>query len=223
MFRLFRILLFLHNNQRASWKNDRLHQRDIFKSVEERDSNIGLYPRYPLRGVNLFHKDWFRFIDRNDNIIDNNTIADVNICFDLHGPKAETLFVIPNEHSGGLDFSKGKMVNGQIKGKTYLRWFPLPLPSQFLTQQVNDIQTYLVIQHPDEVCDAADAGQGCPIPTGQFHGDPPPVEPLAPNLFLTGSSISWIENTFTEKNSNSMEIEVNLKSFFRLLSGGLFQ
>ena len=170
MSSLFRILIFLKSNKRASWQQNRLRQREF-----EADGAIvwnhytGQLPRYPLRNSDLFHKDWFRFIDCHEN-----AIGDVYVNFNLHETLVtDTLYVIPNEKSGGLDFTrdekiKESIVRGEIEEKAELRWFPLPSPQQLLVLQINSVKTYLVIHHPEDVCKIINPVHGRPIPTGQF-------------------------------------------------------
>ena len=205
---IIRILLFIKPNERPSWERDRLHQRKIdVPGVPpiEWSKCTGILPRYPKRNAALFDKDWFRFID-----IQGDSIGDVYVSFNLHDAgKKETLFVVPNENSGGIDFTfeEEKIVDGRVP-EADLRWFPLPLPDKFPVTGLRE-KTYIVIHHLEEVCKNVCAGPSR-VDTGKYHYGSP-VKRLSEQfqLYLTGGEGGWCERHFDGEHRT-----LGMKEFF---------
>jgi len=205
---IIRVLLFLDRARFDEWKKDRLCQQEgVFSNETEKKRFIGQCPHYPMRGVDMFHNDQERYISKH-----NRFTGDVYIIFidGLHvydsKQRKETFFVVPNENSGGIDFTtdnKKIKKDGGIQGKADVRWFPMPLPNQSNKPE----KTYIVINHPELACEKIKIGTDAAFDTQQFSDHewntrderfwaPKKRSIQYQDVFLTGGQSSWCQELF---------------------------
>jgi len=211
---LIRILLFISTARHDEWKKDRLHQQaGLFGNETEQKHFTGQFSRYPLCQTDMFGNDRYRFVCKHDN-----TLADVYISFidgllvyDDAQRKDLTLFVIPNDDSGGIDFYR---TNDKIKDiadlklrKADWRWFPVSLSKELPLDEQGETKTCIVFHHPEKVCEMIDTGAVSIVSSSL-------LEPEQKHRYLrskkdvslTGGSAGWCEEQFTGQ-GNTLGIE----------------
>jgi len=164
---LIHVLLFLSAARHDEWKKDRLRQQaGLFDNETEQKRSTGQFSRYPLRGVDMFGNDCYRFVCEHKDAIGSLTVGDVYISSinglhdDAEQQKEKSLYVLHNDHSGGLDFyqTKDKITDIAALKQRKADWRWVPVLKQFVPAPKEKIKTYIVINHPEKVCGTIDTG-----------------------------------------------------------------
>ena len=202
---LVRVLLFLKPSGLELWKENQQRQREIPLNVQPPivwGCYTGLYSRYPLQGVDLFHKDWFRFIDKQSDTNSNDLYFDVYVSFSLPDGKGKGTLVIEPQHAGGINFTL-KPKNKKLHETPDLRWFRVPLPEGI--NLIAPSKTYIVVHHPEDFCEKIKIGTDVEFDTKQFaehawktDGEWSPTKRSTQynNICLTGGQSSWCQELF---------------------------